>query len=108
MDAPEILLLLRSEDDEATDGARRAVEDLVAKTSPAEQAAVVTALRRGATWQQACDWLQQVQREATSMPDGVYERALGLFGGSTVLEWKECLDVAPALLYRLDELPLAH
>lgn len=106
MDAPDILMSLRGDGSDPDGSARQAVTELVAGTTAAEQAAVITAMRRGATWDQASDWLRQARREASSMEEGVYDRALGLFGGSTVLEWKECLDIAPALVYRLGELPL--
>lgn len=85
--------------------ARQAVRRLIANSNEQEQAAVLTTLRRGASWQEALDWLERTRREATSLEDGVYDRALTLYGDSSLLDWKECLDVAPALVYRPEGLP---
>ncbi len=101
---PEATLLRHCEAGTGTDP-RQAVEELLARTTAEEQAALATALRRGATWNEAMSFLEQVRRDATSMPDNVYQRALTLYGDSTVLDWKECMDVAPALTYRPQGLP---
>jgi hypothetical protein len=83
----------------------QAVKEVLARTTPQEQAALATTLRRGASWDEAMKWLEQVRHDATSLPDEVYQRALALYGDSTVLDWKECVDVAPALTYRPQGLP---
>jgi len=96
---PEATLLRHCEAGTSGD-ARQTVDEVLAHTTVQEQAALATALRRGASWDEAMTWLDQVRRDATSMPVEVYERALTLYGDSTVLDWKECVDVAPALTYR--------
>ena len=100
MGAQEVLLLLRAGDRQPDDETRRAVSELVASTTAAEQAAIVSTLRRGASWDEAMGWLAQARMDALVIEEEVYRRALALYGGSILLEWKECLDVAPALIYR--------
>ncbi len=104
MSAQETLLLLRAGGGEPDDEARHAVSDLVDRTTEAERAAVVTTLRRGASWDDAVGWLEQVRRDARALDDDAFQQALALYGSSVLLDWKECLDVAPAMTYRPDGL----
>ena len=105
MSAQETLLMLRAAGGEPDDQARQAVSDLVDRTTEAERAAVVTTLRRGASWDEAVGWLEQVRRDAGALDDDAFQRALALYGSSVLLDWKECLDVAPAMTYRSEGLP---
>ncbi|GAB2682701.1 hypothetical protein [Thalassiella azotivora] len=105
MDAQEILLQLQRENGVPADEAEKAARDLVASSTPAEQAAVIATLRRGASWSQARDWLERARFESASVDEAVFQRALEMYGGSLLLDWQECLDVAPALLYRPAGLP---
>lgn len=100
MGAQEVLLLLRAEGGQPDEETRRSVRELVASTTEAEQSAIISTLRRGASWDEALGWLAQARMDALVIDEDVYRRALALYGGSVLLDWKECLDVAPALIYR--------
>jgi hypothetical protein len=60
---PEATLLRHCEADTGADP-RQVVEELVAHTTAGEQAALATARRRGATWNEAMTFLEQVRRDA--------------------------------------------
>lgn len=104
MEATTIMNVLTARDGDISEQDKDRVKKLTDSTTEAEQQGVLSTLRRGGSLQDSLDWLDSARSSARDMKSDAYEVALSLYGDSTVLAWRECLNIAPALTYRSEAL----
>lgn len=100
MEPAKILNVLASTQGSVSDQDTADVKRLVDNTTEAEQAGILTTLRRGGNLRDAMTWLKDARTAGQDIDPTAYELALSMYADSTLLAWKECLDIAPALTYR--------
>lgn len=104
MNAAEVSRVLAANGNKVTPEQRARIEHLIANTSQAELAGVISTIRQGHNLPQAEEWLEGARRASESVGPEAFELALAMFGESAVLEWSQCLQVAPAMTYRASKI----
>lgn len=100
MDASKIVGVLKARGERVTTQDEADVRRLIDSTTEAEQAGILTTLRRGGNLRDAMAWLKDARQAGQDLDQQAYEMALSMYADSTLLAWQECLNIAPALTYR--------
>lgn len=103
MNSADVIRVLAANGNKVTPEQRSRIEHLIANTSQAELAGVISTLRQGHTLPQAEEWLDGARRASESVGADAFALALTMFGESAVLEWSQCLQVAPAMTHQASD-----
>lgn len=103
MNSADVIRVLAANGNKVTPEQRSRIEHLIANTSQAELAGVISTLRQGHTLPQAEEWLDGARRASESVGADAFALALSMFGESAVLEWSQCLQVAPAMTHQASD-----